>query len=201
MDESLLLKGLIAGDKQQFSRLFDRYWKELYSYVLRLVNDKEESIDIVQETFTSLWQQRKQLVHVQSLKGYIYAVAHHKAVRFIKSSVRHQHYVDAMAGYLEQAKYSLEDEVEGNDLASFINSEIDKLPPRAREIFMLSRNEELSYKEIADKLSIAENTVRKQISFSIKHLRMRVDKVYRFGVMLLLVIRLAGLCGLLFLCL
>lgn len=158
--------------------LFDRYWKELYSYVMRLVKDKEESVDIVQDTFASLWQQREQLAAVKSLKGYLYAITHHKALHFIKSSIRHRHYLDAMASYYPESKQLLEEELDAHELATFIDAEIEKLPPRMREIFLLSREERLSYKEIADRLSIAENTVRKQISFSIRHLRTRINRVY-----------------------
>ncbi|SEL54747.1 RNA polymerase sigma factor [Parapedobacter koreensis] len=178
MDETSLLNGLIAGDKRAFSMLFGMYWKELYVYVIRLVKDKEESIDIVQDTFTSLWQQREQLAEVKSLKGYIYAVVHHKAIQFIKSSIRHRDYVVAMANYFPEPHHSLEEELDAHDLAAFINAEIENLPPRMREVFLLSRNERLSYKEIAVKLSIAENTVRKQVSFSIKYLRMKINEAY-----------------------
>lgn len=193
IDDVTLLKGLIAGNKKLFSALFDQYWKELYAYVVRLVKDEEESIDLVQETFASLWQQREQLSHVNSLRGYMYAMVHHKAVQFIKSSVRHRHYVDSLASYVKNSGYSLEDELDQRDLAAFIASEIDKLPPRAREIFLMSRNEDLSYKEIADKLSIAENTVRKQVSFSIKYLRMRINKAYGLYVGMLVIDRLTEL--------
>src|SRR5690606_35986019 len=92
--------------------------------------------------------------------------------------------------YVKNSGYSLEDELDQRDLAAFIASEIDKLPPRAREIFLMSRNEDLSYKEIADKLSIAENTVRKQVSFSIKYLRMKINKAYGLYVGLLVIDRL-----------
>ncbi|HWK99821.1 MAG TPA: RNA polymerase sigma-70 factor [Parapedobacter sp.] len=192
IDDVTLLKGLIAGNRKLFTVLFDQYWKELYAYVVRLAKDKEESIDIVQETFASLWQQREELSHVKSLRGYIYAMVHHKAVQFIKSSVRHRHYVDSLSSYIKNSGYSLEDELDHRDLAAFIASEIDKLPPRAREIFLMSRNEDLSYKEIAHKLSIAENTVRKQVSFSIKYLRMKINKAYCLFAALLVINRLTG---------
>ncbi|MBK1442417.1 RNA polymerase sigma-70 factor [Parapedobacter sp. ISTM3] len=178
MDETSLLNGLIAGDKRAFSMLFSAYWKELYAYVIRIIKDKEESVDIVQDAFTSLWQQREQLHEVKSLKGYIFAMVHHKAIRFIKSSIRHRDYVVAMAAYFPDPHHSLEAEIDAHDLAAFINAEIAKLPPKMREVFLLSRNERLSYKEIAVKLSIAENTVRKQVSFSIKYLRMKINKAY-----------------------
>lgn len=178
MDEKSLLDGLVAGDKHAFSVLFDCYWKDLYAYVDRLIKDKEESLDIVQDTFTSLWQQREQLTTVRSIKGYMYAIVHHKAIQFIKSSVRHRHYLSAMASYFPENIETLEDEMDAKELATFINNEIENLPPRMREIFLLSRAEKLSYKEIAVKLSIAENTVRKQISFSLKHLRMKLSKTY-----------------------
>lgn len=188
MEETSLLDGLIAGNRQVFSTLFDLYWEELYSYVARLVGDKEESIDIVQDTFASLWEQREQLVVVKSLRGYIFAMVHHKAMRFIKNSIRYRNYIDSMEAYFSSYKFSMEDEIAARELADFIKKEIDNLPPRMREIFLLSREERLSYKEIALKLSIAENTVRKQISFSIKYLRMRIGKAYPSSYVPLLVL-------------
>ncbi len=193
MDETSLLDGLAASDKRAFSVLFDYYWKDLYAYVNRLVKDKDESVDIVQDTFTSLWQQREQLAKVKSLKGYIYAMVHHKAILFIKNSVRHRNYLDTMASYFPESIETTEEELDAHELEMFINKEIENLPPRMREIFLLSRFEQLSYKEIAIKLAIAENTVRKQISFSLKYLRMKLSKTYYSSVVT--VVTLAKLLG------
>jgi len=178
MSEKQLLEGIILGRQSAFSAFFDSHWKDLYTYVKRLVGDADESVDIVQDTFAALWLQRDRLANVQSLKGYLYAVAHHKVVLFIKKSVRHRHYLDAMADYFTEAVQTAEEELDARDLAAFIHREIEKLPPRMRAIFLLSRFDHLSYREIAAELSIAENTVRKQISLSLKHLRMRLDQAY-----------------------
>ncbi|KGE15123.1 RNA polymerase, sigma-24 subunit, ECF subfamily [Sphingobacterium deserti] len=166
------------GKQTAFSLFFDRYWKEFYAYVYRILQDQEESTDILQDTFAALWEQREKLGQVQSIKAYVYTIIHHKAVKSIKNNIKLRHLKDELGKYFPSHDDKLAQEVNARELAALINEEIQNLPPRMREIFLLSRNEYLSYREIAEQLSISENTVKKQVSLSIKQLKQRIDAVY-----------------------
>ena len=168
----------MRGKQSAFSIFFDTYWKEFYTYVYRILQDQEESTDILQDTFAAVWEQREKLSHVQSIKAYVYTIIHHKAVKSIKNNIKLRNLKDELSQYFPQHDDKLTQEVNARELAVLIQEEIQNLPPRMREIFLLSRNEYLSYREIAEQLCISENTVKKQVSSSIKQLKQKIDAVY-----------------------
>jgi len=178
MNEKILLQKLVEGDDLSFSKVFDLHWENLFTYVAKVLKDKDDSIDVVQDTFTALWEQRDQLAHVKSLKAYLFSIARYKAFRFIHLNLQKRDYFNSLASFLTATSIDLEEHVYARELSSFIENEMMKLPPKMREIFILSRIEQLSYKEIAERLSISDKTVKKQISNSIKYLRLRMDEQY-----------------------
>lgn len=178
MKDEEMLDGIISNQQAAFSIFFNTYWKDFYSYLYRMLQDEEESTDILQDTFTTIWENRQKLKHVQSLKGYVYRIIHYKAVKAIQHNIKLRNLKDELASYFPRHDDKLTEEVDAKELANLINREIQNLPPRMREIFLLSRNEQLSYKEIAEQLAISENTVKKQVSTSIKQLKQRIDAVY-----------------------
>ncbi|TDS09758.1 RNA polymerase sigma factor [Sphingobacterium paludis] len=178
MNERELLEGIICGKQRAFSLFFDTYWEEFYAYVYRILHDQEESTDILQDTFAAIWEQRERLTDVQSIKAYVYTIIHHKAVKSIKNNIKLRNLKDELSQYFPHHDDKLAQEVNARELAVLINEEIQNLPPRMREIFLLSRNEYLSYRQIAEQLSISENTVKKQVSSSIKQLKQKIDAVY-----------------------
>jgi len=187
MDENNLLLNLSEGDERSFSAVFDLYWEKLFTYVVRVLKDKDDSLDIVQETFAALWLQREQLKSVKSLKAYLFSIAHYKAIHAIKNDIRHKRYLSSLGDYLDIAFESLEESYDANELAAFIEKEIQNLPEKMRHVFVLSRKECLSHKEIAEKLSITENTVKKQVGYSIKYLKIKIDEQYFVSKILVLI--------------
>lgn len=178
MTENILLRKLSEGDELSFSMIFDLYWESLFTYVVRVLKDKDESVDIVQDTFAALWQQRDKLDHVKSLKGYLFSIAHYKALRYIKSNIQRNDYLKSMSAFLPGVDDQLEATLYARELVLYIEKELLNLPPKMREVFMLSRMEHLSHKEIADKLGISDKTVKKQINYSIRFLRLKIEDQY-----------------------
>ncbi|WP_036601327.1 RNA polymerase sigma factor [Olivibacter sitiensis] len=185
MTENILLQKLSEGDESAFSMVFDLHWESLFTYVVRVLKDKDESVDIVQDTFAALWQQRDRLSHVKSLKGYLFSIAHYKALRYIKCNIQRNDYIKSMSAFLPDHESNLEANLYARELTLYIEKELLNLPPKMREVFMLSRMEHLSHKEIAGKLGISENTVKKQINYSIRFLRLKIDNQYLSSVLLL----------------
>lgn len=174
MTENILLKRLCQGDKFSFSKVFDLYWESLFNHVIRVVKDKEDSVDVVQDAFTALWQQRDRLSNIKSLKGYLFSIAHYKALRYIQSKIQHRDSLDSLAGSLQQTNENyLEEDIYVRELTLFIEREVKNLPPRMQEVFILSRMEYLTNKEIAERLQISDKTVKKQIGYSIKYLKLK----------------------------
>ncbi|SDT63414.1 RNA polymerase sigma-70 factor, ECF subfamily [Mucilaginibacter mallensis] len=159
---------LKQGQETAFTEIYSRYWKSLYSNANNVLGDDELAKDIVQNVFISIWQRRLEL-DIQSLKAYL-----HQAVRFaVFKVIREQKVNDA---FYERLAYVTVEIINDNPLVykeqqELINKLINSLPPDCLEAYQLSREENLTYKQIAFQLSISEKTVEKRLSKSLRHIR------------------------------
>ncbi|QNL51072.1 RNA polymerase sigma-70 factor [Olivibacter sp. SDN3] len=188
LSESTSLLLLRQGDRQAFSKLYDLYWEMLYCYVVRVLRDKEDAMDVVQDTFISLWQQRAALGEVQSLQAYLKAMARYKAMKCIRDNIRKHDYLESLLDCFTQHEESPEGLMVAHELRGIIDAEIERLPTMMRKVFILSRRENLSYKEIASKLVISDKTVKKQISNALRILRSKINDPHVTSLLLLLVL-------------
>ncbi len=170
-DEEIQLR-IKNKDSQAFEILFDRFWPRLYSYSMRIYKDDAICKDIVQEIFISFWEKNSKdpILHLEAyfLRAVKYRVANH--IRDLKfDSVQIQ--------VLENIPYPLETDrgLTYLDFENKILNEIQKLPPKCRMVFMMSRFETFSNSEIAEKLNISERTVEKHISDAVKFLKISIN--------------------------
>lgn len=157
-----------AHGEKAFEILFDRYWKRLYAYAFRIYADEKICEDIVQEVFINLWE-KTDLQQIKNLEGYLfravkYGIANH--IRDLKFTTVHEDVLENMP-----TSPRVERQLDYHEFEQLIKQEINKLPPRCRKVFMLSRFEDLSNSEIAQKLNISIRTVEKHISDALNHLR------------------------------
>lgn len=187
-DQLCLLKG---GDEQAFAALYNEYWEALFRFVKRILSDQEEVADVLQETFVTFWELRNNLHRVRSIKAYLFIMARNFAFRRLREHLKRTEVVDRLVVFYGEPLNSSEENLDVKELANLIDAEIDKLPERMREVFLLSRKEHLSYKEIAEKLQISDLTVKKQINNALKSLRLKIDEAYIPYLVLLILIDLA----------
>ncbi len=169
---------LMAGDESAFSDLYRSYWEALFRYVIRILPDEDDVADVIQETFVTFWELRGKLGNIKSIKAYLFIMARNLAFRRFREQLNQTSVVDKLVGFYGEADSSSEEAFLTKELSSLIDAEIEKLPEKMREVFVLSRKEHLSYKEIAERLKISDQTVKKQISNSLKHLRLKLDDEY-----------------------
>ncbi|WP_431210974.1 RNA polymerase sigma factor [Puia sp. P3] len=172
-DESLVA-ALTSGDPDAFTAIYERYWDKLLVYVMRVIRRQSDAEDIVQELFVSLWKRRQELQIERSLSTYLYNSARYISIRHIEKNSTYAGYLDRLA--IQMTAYSgeslgVESAIFGRELEARIDGLIGQLPEKMKEVFILSRKHHLSYREIADRLSISEETVRKQVYKSLKILR------------------------------
>ena len=171
-----LLSLIAEEDRAAFSELYNRYWKTLYQSSWNVLHDQESSMEVIQEVFVWLWDHRKGL-QINSVPSYLKAAVKYKVIDVLRSNkAREACFVnlDQLDGI--NLSYQ-EDPLELKELKSVIAQMSAKLPSRARAIFELSRNEQLSNREIANKLGISEKTVENQLTIALKKLRMAMGNV------------------------
>jgi len=172
-DESLV-SALAGGDADAFTIIYERYWDRLLVYVMRVIRRQSDAEDIVQELFVSLWRRRQELHIERSLSTYLYNSARYLSIRHIEKNSTYAQYLDRLAMQMTADpadSRGVESDIFGRELEGRIDGLIAQLPEKMREVFVLSRKHHLSYKEIAERLSISEETVRKQVYKSLKILR------------------------------
>jgi RNA polymerase sigma-70 factor (ECF subfamily) len=167
----LLLK---KGEQVAFAELFQRYHHPLYLHARRMLGDMDEAKDIVQDVFASIWSKRDNLTIPAAVDAYLYGAVKNR----ILNVIAHQHvvsrYAESIDRFLENGIAYTDEQVREKELARIIEKEISLLPEKMRVVFEMSRNDELSYREIAERLNISENTVKKQAQRALKILKLRI---------------------------
>ena len=178
-DQGLLLRALQKGEEEAFAYLFDRYYESLFSYAARVVRETEVARDLVQDTFCRLFENHEGLdIHI-SIQAYLYKSVYNSCLDIIRHRRVVYDYEDRELTdfYFKKVVQTPEAEIvlRGEDIRAALWKEIDKLPDRCREIFVLSKMEDLSNKEIADRLAISVNTVEAQMTKALSRLRKELE--------------------------
>lgn len=169
-ERSLILR-LIGGDEDAFCELYATYKNRLIYFAMRFLKSREYAEDVFQDAFTVVWQSRRFINPDASFSSYLYTIMRNRILNQLRNAANEEKLKESI---LSQALDYTEDtkrEVMLNDLKSLISHALQQLTPRQREIFEMSREAQLSHKEIADKLGISINTVQEHISTSLKLIR------------------------------
>ncbi len=156
------------GNDVAFRELFDRYWEKLYIAAYKVLGDEMVCEDIVQDIFLDLLV-RSSGIKIENVKAYLY-----QAVRFqVAGHIKKLRFVDKRAEIIEShvVGNNIEEQISSGEVQSILDESISLLPNRCREVFCLSRFEDLSNKEIANKLGISVFTVETHMKKALKSLR------------------------------
>ncbi|SMC87438.1 RNA polymerase sigma-70 factor [Pedobacter africanus] len=166
-----LLKG---GNQSAFSELYNRYKQALYFHANRSLKDHDEARDMVQEVFASLWTKRETMVIPEAVDAYLYRSIRNRILNFIAHKKVVTKYTDSIDAFLERGSSTTDEIVREKELKKILEYEISRLPEKMRVVFEMSRNQNLSYKQIAAELNINEQSVRKHAQRAIRILRLRI---------------------------
>lgn len=172
--DQFLLILLKEGDHYAYTELYNRYSGVLYAHALRRLKNREEAKDIIHELFTYLWVNRSVIEIQGQLSGYLYTSVRNRVIKVVSHKVVASKYID-MQQLKSHCDFSSDYLIRENQLNDIIEKEINSLPPRMQEIFILSRRGYLTHREIAYELNISELTVKKQVTNALKLLRTRLD--------------------------
>ena len=160
------------GDIRAFDKIYEKYSTRLYLFVNGIIKSQKDAEDIVQEVFLKIWNNREKINEYLSLQSFLFTIAHNTTISIIRKKINENNYVSYVKS-LQNAKElsSGEVELEFKQLETHYNTILNKLPDRQKEVYLLSREEELSYKEIAERLGISVNTVENHMVKALKFLR------------------------------
>jgi len=170
--DQALLQQLSQSDQAAFTAIYERYWKLLFREAMNVLRSQKEAEDCVQELFVSLWN-RRQTLSITTLRAYLQTAIRYQCIDRIEKDMIRGGYLEDFTTYMEanQTMPSIEEEMYARELAASIDQLMDKMPGKMQEVFRLSRQQHLTHREIATRLQISEETVKKQIYLALKILK------------------------------
>jgi RNA polymerase sigma-70 factor (ECF subfamily) len=176
--DSELLDMLNNEDEHAFNELYNRYWERLFNAAYKRLKRVEAAEEVVQDLFTDLWLRREILNIRQELPVYLFSAIKYLVIKQINKTARQDTLVYNSAAIFNDSDNSTEEWLIANDLQSHLQSRVELLPVKCREIYHLSRDEHQSNKDIAQQLNISEKTVENQITKALKRLRASLNSFF-----------------------
>lgn len=171
---------LRQGSPQAFERLFHQHSAKLYNFMMKVSSgDTYMAEEIVQRTFVKIWDIHEQVNPNKSFISFLCTIAKNMLMNEYKHQTVEYVYQEYISNYFSgKNNVTPEKELDKKLLETYIDSLIDKLPPARRQIFILSRKEMLSNKEIAEKLNITESTIQTQLSKALSFMKTHLGRYF-----------------------
>ncbi len=169
-DDKALVTGLRKDAVPAFQRLYEKYSHRLYAFAMGYLNDSAEAEEIVQEVFLKIWSNRETLDPGRSFNAFLFTMAKNAILNIIRKSNHRQTFLNYMQ-LCPQKDFLLEEELNYKELESLYQKAIEKLSPKRRQVFRLSREQHLSNIEIADHLGVSVKTVENHMTAALSDIR------------------------------
>jgi RNA polymerase sigma-70 factor (ECF subfamily) len=155
-------------NEANFEQVFKSYFGPLCNYVNSHIKDWENSREIVQGVFLKIWEGRTNLEITTSVKSYLYSAVRNRMIDYIRSNKKAKEY----ASTLDPEGINNEDkEMDSFLIREEILKSMEKMKPKMKKIFALSKMEGLTYSEIASYLNISKRAVEDNVAKALKHLK------------------------------
>lgn len=171
MDEKSLLLAIKCDDPDAYKKLFLRYRLKVYYFAFRFLRNKSDAEEVVQEVFIRVWNSRKQINETLSFNSYLFTITKNYIFNLNRDKINHKAFIEFLIPFCSELENTTEETVISKDLEAHLKNAIDTLPTKRRIIFKKSREEGLTYPQIASELNISEKTVESQIRLAIKWLK------------------------------
>lgn len=185
-DEQLF--GLVGqGDGQAFELVYEKYHKLLYVLAYRYLMDRERAEDAVQNVFVKLWEYRERLNIGISLRNFLFTMTKNHVLNVIRDENAAMEKQYELAQRTSEYDDDLVEKLEKQERMSFFYDAVEKLPPQKRQICKLKVEEELSNKEIAERMNLSANTIKTHYAEALKAIRRELaEKLINVIVLMLL---------------
>lgn len=184
-NNEILISNLAKGDDKAFRSVYDQYYKKIYQFAYSFLKNREQSEEVLQETFLILWKRRHCLDPRMSIAPVLFAVCRRLVIDSFRKAVSAEKYRTEVLDRLDFAHTDTIEKVEFSDLKRVMDDIIAELPQQQQTVLKLKKFEELSYEEIGERLNISKNTVKNHLIAALKTLRTRM---HREGILHLILI-------------
>jgi len=177
-EELFIFNRMVDGDKEAFRFFFDKYYSELCNFVNLYIHNSAASEEIVQDIFVYVWEKRDKIKIESSVKSYLLRASKNKSINYIRDN-RIKLDIHQRLIFSDSKNADRPDKVmDANQLREVIENTINDLPNRCREVYLLGKDKNLSYKEISAEMGISVKTVEAQMGIALKKLREKLQPYY-----------------------
>lgn len=183
-----VLSRLKAGDETAFENLYWSYNSYVFNFINSLLCDGSMAEDLTQNVFLKIWEKRANIDPEQGIDAYLFTIARNLVYKETESRLRLIYQSASSDDVFNAPDLLTEEKIDAASLQEYIDSLVDQLPFSRKQIFLLSRRQHLSNKEIAQKLSISEKTVENQITNALHFLKEKLSEDSSLAVLILLLV-------------
>lgn len=170
IDKALILQ-VSEGDEYAFRLLFDQYRNKIYSIAWKIIRVKSVAEDVVQEVFIKLWINKEKLAEVENLDAYLNTITRNHILNNLRKVAYEQTFLEDLVREHSVSVNNVSDPVLYNELQDLVHKAIQRLSPRQKKVFQLSRTEGLKHAEIAAQLNISQSTVKDHIVEALRSIK------------------------------
>jgi RNA polymerase sigma-70 factor (ECF subfamily) len=157
-----------------FGLVFDAYWNALYKQAYKKVHCNDLAQDLVQDVFVSLWDKIELLDAERSVLAYLFAILRNKILKLYEKDEVRLRYALSVTSSASPSDVHSQNTLLEKELKAIIDIEVARMPIRMKEIYMLKKEDDLSIKQIAEELSLSEQTVKNQLQMAYQRLRTKI---------------------------
>lgn len=177
---SSLVSLIKNGDRNAYKTIFDAYYKRLYVFALKYVEDSYMAEEIVENVLFILWQKRHKMGDIDNLKSYLYAMVRNTSLDYLKNQKKFERYDKEK----HDSIHFMEQFIIEEETYAILFQALESLPSKCRKVFELSCIEGVKYADIAEDLQISLNTVKSQRARAIELLRKHLKNYPLFQILL-----------------
>lgn len=177
-----LLERLRNGDILAFDAIYKKYSTRLYGFILKIIKQDSDAEELVQKVFVKIWESRINIKANASFDSYLFTTAYNTTMSLLRKRVHEKNYLEHLKSIQQISSPSnIIEEIHSEDVKNSFQKLINQLTPRQKEVFNLSREEDLTYFEIAEKLNISVNTVENHMTKALSFIKNNIDKTLLFN--------------------
>jgi RNA polymerase sigma-70 factor (ECF subfamily) len=178
----LQLIHLLREDQEDaLTEIYTRYAERLTKFASSRLFGLDDSRDVLHDVFVRLWEERKTLKVDRNLEAYLFTLIRYRIIDKIRKNITREEYSKMVLALRATDQEGIEAQITVKELKQQIDAALERLSPRVKEIYHLSREENLSIEEIAKKLQLSEQTVKNQLTAALKHLRTSLKHLPAFA--------------------
>ena len=177
-DDNELVERLKKGDVEAFDLVYDKYSGKLYDFGLKYLRSTDEAEELVQSVFLKVWENYKNLKKESSFKSYLFTIAYNDICKLFRKRNYLQKFINDTRDENFQLSTEIEDSIDYLSVLERVQQIVDKLPERLKTIFIKSRQEGKTTKEIAEEVGLSPGTVDNYISEALKFIRSLLQNEY-----------------------